>query len=263
MHPGRALFVHLPKTAGTSLRKRLEHHFGEVGIYPHESDVARVEYFSIEHLQARMRARGDEIRVVTGHFPLCTAEILGGGFTTLTILREPTERALSFLRHHREWSPEDRDKSLEEVYSDPQVFHGLVHNHMVKMFSLTPEEATAGTLARAGMLTRVEFTQERLTRAKERLESVDALGLHGRLDDFCGELAGRFGWNLGPPRHLMQAEPTAKRQATGEVSDAFHDRIAEDNAMDIELYRFAQRLYERRRAGQRSSGSSISTPLRV
>ena len=80
--------------------------------------------------------RGDEIRVVTGHFPLCTTELLGAQFITLTILRDPVERTLSALRHHREKTPADSERSLEEIYEDPFRFE-LVHNHMVKMFSLS------------------------------------------------------------------------------------------------------------------------------
>jgi hypothetical protein len=249
MHTGRFFFVHVVKTAGTSLRKRLEHHFGKTSIYPDASDVDGTEYFSIKRVRERMRLRGHEIRLVTGHFPLCTTEILGGGFTTLTVVREPIERILSHLHHHRAWTPSDRDKRLEEIYSDPQVFHGLVHNHMVKMFSLKPDEAQrANEVQIAGMLTRVEFTPERLDRAKEGLASVDAVGLHERIDEFFEELALRFEWDLGPPQHQMRVDPAAKRQISAEVSDSFRCRLAEDNAMDIELYRFANCLYDRRKA---------------
>jgi Sulfotransferase family len=261
MSTRRFFLIHLVKTGGTTLRKRLEHHFGERAIYPDASDADEGEYFSIERVLERVRARGDEIRVVTGHFPLCTAEILGGGFTTLTIVRDPVERILSHLRHHREWTPGARDTSLEEIYSDPLVFHGIVHNHMVKMFSLTSEEAfsptpheaaardrAAGRLRTAGMLTRVEFTPGRLERAKAGLASVDALGLHARMDEFFDELARRFEWDLGPPQHHMRSDPLAKREARTEVSDEFRARLAEDNAMDVELYRFAERLHDRRTA---------------
>jgi hypothetical protein len=266
---GRFFFVHLKKTAGTTLRKRMQHHFGEAAVYPGPSDgIDRVEsYFSIAHLQERMRVRGDEIQAVTGHFPLCTVDALEGDFTTLTILREPIERTISYLRHQREWTAEDRHKRLEEIYSDPELFDGHVHNHMVKMFSLTPDEATARIDAGHGrspwMLTRVEFTPERLDRAKAKLASVDAIGLQEHFDEFCQELARRFGWKLGPPEQLMQGEPIATRQAEVEVSDGFRSRIAEDNALDIELYEFGRRLYERRRAGRASSRSGISTTLGV
>lgn len=233
-HPDRFFFVHLQKTAGTTLIKRFQRHLDESVVYPNESDgdiVACV--ISVEHLMERWRARGDEIRFVSGHFPLCTAELLGGDFTTLTVLREPVERTLSYLRHHRKVTPTDREASLEEVYEDSFRFHGLVHNHMVKMFSLTLEEMTDGAL------TRVEFTEERLARAKERLAGIDALGLQEHFEEFCADLTRRFGWSLDQPRRMNFTEPC-------EVSDAFRARIAEDNAMDVELYRFALQLYERR-----------------
>jgi hypothetical protein len=230
----RYFFVHVQKTAGTSLIRRLRHTYGQAGIYPNKTDgdiVACV--ISVEHLLERWRARNHEIRVVTGHFPLCTAELLGGEFTTLTLLREPVERTLSYLRHHRVLTPEDRDTPLEKIYDDSFRFHGLVHNHMVKMFSLMREEMDAG------MLTRVEFTPERLERAKERLAGVDAIGLQEDFDDFCTEVVDRFGWHLGEPLHANRTEPF-------EVSESFRARIAEDNALDVELYAFAQRLREER-----------------
>ena len=47
---------------------------------------------------------------------------------------------------------------------------------MTKMLSLTPEEMDDG------VLTRVEFTPERLERAKERLTEVDVVGLQEEFD---------------------------------------------------------------------------------
>jgi Sulfotransferase family len=232
----RFFFVHVQKTAGTSLIKRLAHTFGQAGVYPNKTDGEIVScVISVEHLLSRWRARNDEIRVVSGHFPLCTTELLGADFTTLTLLREPVERTLSYLRHHRVLTPAERDRPLEAIYDDSFRFHGLVHNHMVKMFSLTPAEMTGG------MLTRVDFTPERLERAKERLAGIDAIGLQEDFDEFCVELTRRFGWRLGEPLH-------ANRTEHFEVSDAFRARIAEDNAMDVELYEFAKRIRERRRA---------------
>jgi hypothetical protein len=234
---GRFFFVHLQKTAGVSLRARLQHQFGEAGVYPDKSDGwGTVEAAaSIPHLKQRYRARRDEIGVVTGHFPLFVAGELGDEFTTLTVLREPVERTLSYLRYHRAMTPEDADKTLEQIYAEPLRFHGMAHNHMVKMFSLTGEENLAS------MLTKVEFTPERLEYAKERLASVDAIGLQERFEEFCEQLERRFGWDLGEAQRINASNPV-------EVSDEFRARITEDNAMDIELYEFGRRLYAERLA---------------
>lgn len=236
--PGaRYFFVHLQKTAGTSLWARLRRCFADPAIYPNHTDrsdpVAAV--ISVEHLRRRWAARGEEIRLLTGHFPLCVADVLGGGFRTFTVLRSPYERTVSYLEHHRQVTASDRDLTLEQIYDDPDRFHGLVHNHMVKMLSLTPDEMDDGAL------TRVRFSPQRLERAKERLATVDVVGLQEHFEDFCDDLGRRFGWDLGDP-------VVSNRTKTPAVAPALRERVLADNAADTELYDFARRLV-RERAG--------------
>ena len=231
--PERYFFVHMQKTAGTALRTRLMNHFGEVAIYPSQyrdgTDRPKL-VLSTNLLRDRMAARGHEIKVITGHFPLCTAELIDGPVTTMTLLREPVVRTLSYLRHHRDNEPSDRYKRLEEIYEDPLRFHGFAHNHMTKMLSLTSAEMTDNA-----MLARVDFHEGHLERAKEALAGIDIVGVQEQFEDFCQELSARFGWDLGEPEVLNRSTPSV-------ASEDFRARIAEDNALDIELYRFATRM---------------------
>src|SRR2546423_2753789 len=98
------------------------------------------------------------------------------------------------------------------------------------------------------MYTLTEFKPGRLEQAQENLARVDVIGLQARFEEFCDVLTRRFGWDLGTSRHVNRTEPF-------EVSDAFRARIAEDNAMDVELYAFAGQLVEKRDAhgGARTS----------
>jgi hypothetical protein len=241
----RWFFVHVQKTGGTDLFTRiggdpsipLEHDrwFSEAEIYPNDTDgdvFTVAPQLSVDQLLLRWKERRDEIRIVLGHFPLCTVELLDAEFTTLTVLREPVERTLSFLRHHRRLTPADRDKPLEAIYDEPFRFESLLHNHMVKMFALTTEEMTDG------MLTAVDFTPEWLERAKRGLESVDVVGLQEDFEGFCRELEARFGWPLGAPFYANRTTPV-------DVPQSFRDRIAADNALDVELYEFARDLVSR------------------
>ncbi len=235
----RYFFVHMMKTAGVSLRRRLIENFGGRAVYPWPEDGTDpvLLYVSVDLLRERMAVRAHEVEVVTGHFPLCTTELLGGGFTTLTVLREPVERTLSFLRHQREYEPADRGKTLEQIYDDPVRFHCSVHNHMTKMLALSTAEMTDG------MLTPIEFTPDHLERAKDALVTIDAVGFQEDFEDFCRELVVRFGWDLGEPKSLNSSE------ANVDISDDFRARIAEDNALDIELYEFARELAAERVIG--------------
>jgi hypothetical protein len=231
--PHRYFFVHIMKTGGISLRRRLKHHFGDLAVYPagrlDGTDVQKVA-MSIDHLRERLAVRGDEIRVIAGHFPLCTTEVIDGQFTTLTLLREPVERTLSYLRHTRNFDRAAREVPLEELYDDPVRFHAALHNQMTKMLSLRPAEMDDGA-----MLTHIEFDRDRLERAKEALAGIDVIGVQEQFEDLCAELSARFGWRLGDPETVNVTAPE-------EVPDSFRSRIAEDNAFDVELYEFAGKL---------------------
>ncbi len=225
----RFFFLHLQKTGGTALWRRMQQQFRAEELYPGPGDgQPPTTVLSVEHLLERWRLRRSEIRVVTGHFPLCTTELLDEPFTTLTLLRDPVERTLSYLRHHREMTPSEGERSLEEIYADPVRFE-LLHNHMVKMLSLTRSEMTDGALSH------IEFTADRLDGAKHRLRQIDVVGFQEDFEPFCERLRARFGWELGPPVFMNRTAPSA-------VPDSFRTRIARDNELDVELFEFAREL---------------------
>ncbi len=97
---------------------------------------------------------------------------------------------------------------------------------MVKMLSLRAEEMTDG------MMTVVDLDRGRLRTAKRALRKLDDFGLQHDLEGFAQRLAQRFGWKLGPIVHENVTRPA-------EVPDSFRKRIAEDNALDMELYEYA------------------------
>lgn len=227
----RYFFVHLQKTAGTALFQRLRHQFDADAVYPMPQYQGTAEaVLDVDLMIERVARHGDEVRVVTGHFPLCTVDRLPGTFATFTVLRDPVERALSFLRHQREQEPRFRDASLEEIYDDPICREALIRNHMVRMLSLSAAEMTDGAL------TLVTVDDARLAAAQRALhERIDVVGVQERFDAFCAALESRFGWDLGPPRF-------ANRTAAVDVDDALRARIAADNEYDIRLYDVARDL---------------------
>ena len=221
-------FLHLHKTAGTALWTRMHHVFGDQEFYPGPDDGSPPNTtLVVEDLLAVWNRRRDEIRVVTGHFPLCTTELLGGEFCTFTVLREPVDRTLSAIRNHRQRTGAD-DLTLEEIYDDP-LRQLMIRNHMVKMLSLRTDEMTDGVLSSC------DFTPARLERAKEALTTIDVVGIQSRFDQFCAALERRFGWSLGPETIANRSRPAAP----DEVSDEFRARILEENAADVALYEFA------------------------
>jgi hypothetical protein len=236
--PTRFFIVHLQKTAGTTLRDRFRATFGDQQIYPNATDGRdkRLSVISVSHLLNRWDARRQEVRVIAGHFPLATIELLDAPFVTLTIVREPVERTLSYLRHQRKINREDRDRSLVEIYDDPFRFHGLIRNHMVRMFSIGSGEMLAGD----GVLTDVEDTTERLERAKQMLSNLDDFGLQSDFEAFWLGFAKRYELELGLPIRSNTTEPE-------DAPEQLVEQIVEDNALDMQFYSYAERLYEERK----------------
>ena len=233
----RFFFVHMQKTGGVSLYMRLQRQFGEAGVYPDatDGDPATVSpQLMVPVLLRRWAARRDEIRVVTGHFPLCTTQLLDAEFRTFTVLREPVDRTLSYLRHHRKTTPGDTELALQQIYDEPGNFKHFVQNHMVKMLSLRTNEMTDG------MMTVADLDRQRLETAKGALAEMDAFGLQEELEPFAERLQRIYGWRLGPPVQENTTTPT-------EVPSSFRRRIAEDNRLDVELYEHARELLDRGR----------------
>jgi hypothetical protein len=235
--PTRFFIVHLQKTAGTSLRDRFRATFADSAIYPNATDGRdkRISVISVAHLLERWQARRDEIRLIAGHFPLSTVELLDADFVTLSILRPPVERTLSYLRHQKRLNRDDRDRSLEAIYDDPFRFNGLIRNHMVRMFSIGVEEMAVGD----GVLSDVADSTERLEKAKEAVASLDGFGLQPRFEEFWHEFASRHALRIGDAVRANSTEPEA-------TPAALIERIESDNALDMQLYAYAERLYNAR-----------------
>ena len=105
---------------------------------------------------------------------------------------------------------------------------------MVKMFCLDISDK------KTGMLTHINFTREHLEAAKHTLETIDTVGVLEDYEAFCKNLKDAYGWDISAKVHATRTD------ASEPVSDAFRQRIAEDNALDTEFYQFALNLIERR-----------------
>lgn len=234
--PRRFFFTHVMKTGGTSLLFALRAHFGEDAVYPGPADgdpAVDRPYTTPWHLRVAFAERGDVLRFVAGHFPHRVLELVDVPFTTITVLRDPVERTLSYLRQLQRESGEDPPPSLFELYERPEVFHPLLEDHMVKVFSLTRDEAEVGIEAP------VELGPDRLATAVATIEGIDHLGLADRLTELWHQLESTYGLDLGPELRLNAA---AVREAAPE---SLRRRIEADNALDVAFYDAAVTRYER------------------
>jgi serine O-acetyltransferase len=80
--------------------------------------------------------------------------------------------------------------------------------------------------------------------AKRNLETVDVVGLSEQYDEFIEELRTRFGWW---PRGLNTQKKANRSREAWTESASLRERIAADNAFDMEFYEYARQLLSQRR----------------
>ena len=69
--PDKFFFLHMQKTAGTSLYRHLREVFTDEQIAPHPDQTDEPGINSdVDWLQRSMAERADEVRLVSGHFPV-------------------------------------------------------------------------------------------------------------------------------------------------------------------------------------------------
>jgi len=101
------LFIHIPKTAGTSFRTAAESSFGEAHVlrdYGPESEATSAsvkrEVYDADDTKGVLRAfEADHAVLLAGHFPVQKYGRLIGLQNTVTFFRDPIEQVISHYRH--------------------------------------------------------------------------------------------------------------------------------------------------------------------
>ncbi len=249
--PAQTIFVHIPKTAGSSINEyfasftgmRRSDKFFPIDMCRADQDYAEV---SEEGLQ---RARN--AMYVTGHFDWHTLEAFRRPDAfVFTFLRDPAERLLSFYHyiHHiderkqtqksqKRWFSQLKSLTLEEFCAgdDPDALYA-VNNLMIRQMS-GRQNGTAGTDA--------PF-QEMLAQAVKNLETLNYVGFQKTFDDDFRALVQKTGF---PPLHLprenitqkLPAYPGATYAANASKQDILN-LAAPRLEWDIKFYQRAQSL---------------------
>jgi Sulfotransferase family len=231
-------FVHVMKTGGATFRQHIYANFGYGEVYPVPKVDDVDDAWLVEYVLGQPEHRRASFRAYTGHFPFVVTELLPEELMTLTLVRDPIARTISYLKHCKRYHDFHQDLSLEQIYQDEFHFKCFIHNHQTKIFSMTVDDKLES------YMDTIEVDDRRLDIAMKNLEKVDVLGLTERYPEFLEDIQERFGWHFGPvPNRRVGTEKW-------EASAALRERIASDNVADMALYEHATRLYEQRRRAQ-------------
>jgi glycosyltransferase involved in cell wall biosynthesis len=229
----RAVFLHIPKTAGSTLLRILEREYEGQPTFRLYGDVDT----GIQALRSMTEEERRQLRLVVGHMGFGIHRFLPGPSTYVTLLRDPVERIVSHY-HYVKAHPADagNTRALEGVdsldgYVGASVFARIVNNGQTRL--LGSDVLAAGDPA----------DETTLDRAKATIDRRDVVvGLQDRFDESLLLLIRGFGWGFPAFRRENVGR---NRPATAELSAATLELIRERNALDIALYDYARQKFER------------------
>lgn len=223
------LFLHLPKTAGTTLKSILERVYAG-----HKTAFLRVPLGEYEAFAAKPEAERAGYGVVTGHIGWRERGVLPGA-SIITVLREPVERMLSWY-HYNKSNPNAR---LHRAINE----QGLTLEHMARRGMLVQVGNGMVDMLRDGAATTMEAAVESAVR---NLSACAAFGLQERFDETVGHFAEVLRW----PATTWESLNVSRGRARAEDLDpGLVAAIKRSCAADVRLYERARRLFEERVGG--------------
>jgi Sulfotransferase family len=246
------LFLHVHKTAGTTLHRIIEREYNPFHIYTIEG--ARIEW-SIDHLKKLPLRRRAALQVVKGHMSFGLHEQLPQPSTYITFLRDPVERCISSYYYSKgnRFNPFYKRIAAENL--DLRSFLDIApwnNNLQCKTIAgIDRREFRPWELFR--QMTRpgeapADRSQDRwsntetLERAKENLRHYFGfVGLTERFSHSLILLKHLFGWKVSSYSSYRKSR---NRPKTAALDAGVLAAVEERNRYDRALYEFGKKMFE-------------------
>lgn len=237
-------FVHIPKTAGSTLNSILASQYapdqiheimmrGMSWIAPQPRLVPKplISFSKIQRLKFALR-HPRRLRLIHGHFDLSIIRLLPASARCFTLLRDPVQRAISHYYHYRRMTADPvHALAMQSTLAQWVGSRGLVEMDNGQTRRLAGEMNLPFGRVNSGML----------ERAKSNLAAFAAVGLTERFEESLVLFRHAFGWVLHPFTARNVADNRPRR---AELSAEALEAIAHCNRFDLELYRFGSDLFE-------------------
>ena len=244
-HNGLVAFVHIPKTAGTTLNSILAHEYSPDETYeimmrgmslsvPKPMIMPRpvISFSKLRRLKSAIKHR-QTLRLIRGHFDLSLSKLLPPDTRFFTLLRDPVERAISHYYHYRR-------RTIDPIH--PLAMRSTLSEWVSSCGLVEMDNGQTRRLAGEINLPWGRVTRHMLDRAKSNLVSNFAVvGLTERFEESLILLHLAFNW----PLYRITAENVGvSRPPRAEVSEQALKVIEDCNRFDLDLYQFASVLFE-------------------
>lgn len=222
------VFIHVPKTGGVTLYSMIR------DIYkPSELHKINPSLASIEKYQSLSRASKDKLKVIYGHMDYRLHWLLPPNSRYVTLMRNPVERVISHYHYVRRTTNDPLRELAMRSSLDDWVARCNLHemdNGQTRRLSGSMDSVRIG-----------ECSAEMLEQARHNVQQNFALvGITERFDETYGLMSKLFGW---PIKHYVPRNVAQQRSSIKEIPVRTIRLIEKFNALDMELYEHATRLF--------------------
>lgn len=248
----KLVFIHLPKTAGTTLRYIIEAHFNESDICPLHN---RNEFEGLKNQYL------EQFSYIRGHVPYELVEkMLTSKRTWITMLRDPVERYISqffFLQAKPVsipilYPPATKNDvqtlcnmTLDDFINTQSFKLSLLSRDMqARWLSTTINTDSPDKWLHAFNNSLVQETDINIDLGFQRLSGVNIIGLTERFQDSVFMLSYYFGWP--PVMSDTYLNVTVGKPKRDDISKHLIDQIVELNSSDMLIYEHAKQIFEKR-----------------
>ncbi|MFF2480236.1 sulfotransferase family 2 domain-containing protein [Paenibacillus sp. NPDC058071] len=209
------LFMHIPKTGGTSFTQSL------LSNYPR-----LVQYYEVGNNLTLLEYCLEKADAFSGHFPFGYHLLTKRPCTYVTILRDPVEQIVSWFYFKY------KNPSYPEAYNI-----GLTLETYLREPAFDSEYVNLQTRLVSG---EIDVLFPNLSLAMANLDRYFSfVGITELYEESLFLLSKRMGWKL---KHYKKLNTTPNRPRKSEVSEEAIRLIRQKNELDIELYSYACRI---------------------
>ncbi|EKD96909.1 MAG: hypothetical protein ACD_23C01190G0004 [uncultured bacterium] len=222
------VFIHIPKTGGMTLYSMIREIYRPSELHKINPAVESVEKY--KHLP---QTRKNSLKAIYGHMDYGLRELLPADSAYVTLMRHPVERVISHYYYVRRTG----NDPLRELAMRSSLYDWVARCNL--------EEMDNGQTRRlSGMAQGIKFGEcsaEALAQAKTNLARDFALvGITERYDETYLLMCKMFGW---PIKNYPSINVAKWKPEQNEIPARTLRLIEKFNALDMELYDYATRLF--------------------